>query len=157
MYQISLFFVTRHWTTFQLKNNHKTSSCTNTTNSLPFCIYKIIWDWIWKYPNLQLHKSVSDLYFGLYFPLVYVSFLFNCFICAYGISFYFLILYICTVTISHLPVTLRGASLLTSWKARSQTTHSSCLGTQWPDARHTSDNTDSKNEQKLLEELIVSS
>ena len=55
---------------------------------------------------------------------------FNCFSCAYGISFYFFILYVSTVEICHLSITPREASLLTDWKTRSQTAHSTCLGKQ---------------------------
>ena len=151
MYQISLFFVTRHSNTFELKNNHKTGSSTNAKNSLCFCACKITRDEVWEYTNLQLHESVTDLYFGLY----YYWYIFHSFLIVSVVPmasvFIFLILYVCTDTICHLPVTLWGASLFISRKARrSQTTHSKCLGTQWPDARYTSDNTDSKKEQKLV-------
>ena len=56
----------------------------------------------------------------------------------------------CTVKICHLSITPGGASLLTDRKTRSQTAHSTCLGTQRQDASHTSDNADSKNEKKLV-------
>ena len=54
----------------------------------------------------------------------------------------------CTVKICHLSITLGGASLLTDRKTRSPTAHSTCLGTQWQDASHASDKTDSKNKKK---------
>ena len=40
--------------------------------------------------------------------------------------------------------------MLTDRKTRSQTAHSTCLGAQWQDASRTSDNTNSKNEKKLV-------
>ena len=83
MYQISLFFVTRHWNNFQLKNNYKATPCANAANSLPFCTSKITRDWVRKYPNSKLLKSVTNVYFGRYF---------NCFSCVCGISFYFIFL-----------------------------------------------------------------
>ena len=51
------------------------SPCMNVTNSLLFWASKITRDRVCEYPNSQLHKSVTDLYFNPYFPLVYVSFL----------------------------------------------------------------------------------
>ena len=56
----------------------------------------------------------------------------------------------CAVKICHLSITPGGTSLLTDRKTRSQTAHSTCLGTERQDASHTSDNADSKNEKKLV-------
>ena len=110
--------------------------CKSIANSLPFCAIKITQDRVWEYPNSQLHSSVIDHYFNPYFRLVYVSFFFYCFIWRKFFSFSF---YVCTATFCHPSISLIGASWLTSWKARSQTTHST------KDASHVPDDTNSKN------------